>query len=71
MHVLKLQMIFINPGSNYRPYWAPAGEKRAEVKAANPDYKVGDIAKVRNLEALKQLKHFFYAGDGQDVEGAG
>ena len=23
-----------------------SGEKRAEVKAANPDYKIGDIAKV-------------------------
>ena len=41
------------------------------MKAANPDYKVGDIAKVRNLEALKQVKHFCYAGDGQDVEGVG
>ena len=25
------------------------GEKRAEVKAANPDYKIGDIAKVTFL----------------------
>ena len=28
------------------------GEKRAEVKAANPDYKIGDIAKVMSLPLL-------------------
>ena len=34
-------------------YWTltsfTSGEKRAEVKAANPDYKIGDIAKVSFL----------------------
>ena len=29
-----------------------SGEKRAEVKAANPDYKIGDIAKVMCLQKM-------------------
>jgi len=37
-----------DPNAPKRPlsaYFIFMGEKRAEVKAANPDYKIGDIAK--------------------------
>ena len=63
--------------------WIPVlqiGEKRAEVKAANPDYKIGDIAKVCFFwcifaELLFHVTDFFLnrnvAGYRADVEGAG
>ena len=35
-----------------------SGEKRAEVKAANPDYKIGEIAKV--IGDLCTLDNFAY-----------
>ena len=40
-----------SPGKNMSgiPKLYFTGEKRAEVKAANPDYKIGDIAKVTIL----------------------
>ena len=52
-------------------YFLTPGEKRAEVKAANPDYKIGDIAKVINI-CVKCIEcNCCSAGDGQNVAGAG
>ena len=47
------------------------GDKRAEVKAANPEYKIGDIGKVApcsdfNLNIATKLS----AGHRENVEGA-
>ena len=83
-YVKKCWSIFLNTWNRIlscRPeyfYWL--GEKRAEVKEANPDYKIGDIAKVSLLPMYflgihVHVTEFFWdcyvAGYRADVEGAG
>ena len=47
-----------------------AGEKRPEVTAANPEYKIGDIGKVPHLPIQLQNAMKTSVGSWSNVEGA-
>ena len=64
-----------DPNAPKRPmsaYFLFMGDKRAEVREKNPDFKIGDIAKVGLVGVSASVFItciFLSAGDGEDVGG--